>query len=211
MYPSTTDCRRLAEYDKRMRFGVSESRQGRKIFIAMFLDSEEVGSPDAPKRMYTHIEHVFGNRGLYGRKGILGSDRWPPGRAVVWRWLDDEEGPFSPQGLGSGDLIAALNYRLKSKTQVNQEERAAAAAKGRNYRDQIEEDSDDFKQFYKYAMRTDHGAHRQLIDKEDAKAGWKRPENQELSKYLDGGRAHSRFNDYYTRKFGYDVLPAEED
>jgi hypothetical protein len=211
MYPSTSDCRRLAEYDKRMRFGVSESRQGRKIYIAMFLDSDEVGSPDAPRRMYTHIEHVFGNKGLYGRKGILGSDRWPPGRAVVWRWLDDEEGPFSPRGLASGDLIAALFYRLKSKTAINQEARAAARAQGQAYRDQIESDGDDFRSFYKYALRKDHNAHRQLIDKEDMRAGLKRQENQKLIEYLDGGRSHSRFTDHYVKKYGYDILPEAED
>lgn len=202
-HPPASECRRLADWDPSLRFGLSLSRRGALLFIAKAMPSDEAGRADQERLMYQHVDKVFGFQGLYNKKGRLGGSDLPTSaKLVIWRWLDDPEGPFTTAGALTGNLVDFLRYNSKPKYVVEEERYEAALEQGRELQSAIDDRGAEHADMWKFAQRFDFNAHRQVITKEDFKADLKRAHNAKLLPYLDGERG--RYKKHFIEKYGLD-------
>lgn len=192
--------RRLARYDKTMRFGLSLSRRGALVFICKFMDPDEVGAAGNERLMYQHVNRVFGLQGIYGLDGRLESGRRPKGVPVIWRWLDDEGGPFTLRGAINGDLVSFLNYNSKPQYVVENERYEEALRLGSELQASIDDKAAEHGDMWKYAARTDLQMTRKIIDKEDFKRGLKDPRNAKLVRFLEGDK--QPYKNYFVERHG---------
>lgn len=199
-YIPSIECRRLARYDRTMRFGLSLSRKGALVFVAKYMDPDEVGRADEARLLYQHVSRVFGLQGLYGLDGRLNSEKRQKGVAVVWRWLDDEDGPFTLRGALSGDFVSYLTYNSKPQYVVENERYEAALAEGSKLQAAIDDGAAAHGDMWKYAARTDLCMTRKLHDREDFKRGLKDPSNAKLVRFLEGDT--QKYKNYFVDRYG---------
>jgi len=199
-YIPSVECQRLARYDKTMRFGLSLSRRGALVFVAKFMDPDEVGVVGNETKFYQHVSKVFGLQGLYGLDGRLESGRKPQGVPVIWRWLDDQGGPFTLRGALSGDFVSYLTYNSKPQYVVENERYDEALALGGDFQSAIDDGAAAHGDMWKYAARTDLQMTRKVIDKEDFKRGLKDPRNAGLVRYLEGD--NQKYKNYFVDRYG---------
>lgn len=192
--------RRLARFDKSMRFGLSLSRRGALVFVAKYMDSDEVGAVGNEQKFYQHVSRVFGLQGVYGSDGRLNSGKVPRGVPVIWRWLDDPEGPFTLRGALSGDFVSYLEHNSKPQYVVEMERYNEALALGSELQSSIDDGAAAHGDMWKYAARTDLQMTRKIIDKEDFKRGLKDPRNAGLVRYLEGDT--QKYKNYFVEKHG---------
>lgn len=183
-----------------MRFGLSLSRRGALVFIAKFMDPDEVGAAGNETKFYQHVSRVFGLQGLYGLDGRLESGKKPRGVPVIWKWLDDSSGPFTLRGALSGDLMDYLTYNSKPSYVVESERYKEALALGSDLQSSIDDGAAAHGDMWKYAVRTDLQGTRKVIDKEDFKRGLKDPRNTGLVRFLEGDT--QKYKDYFVNKHG---------
>lgn len=199
-YIPSTECKRLARYDRTMRFGLSLSRKGALIFVAKFMPPDEVGAVGTEQKFYQHISKVFGFQGLYGLDGRLNSGKRLPGVPVIWRWLDDEGGPFTLRGALNGDFVSYLEYNSKPQYVLENERYDQALALGSDLQSAIDDGAAAHGDMWKYAARTDLCMTRKLHDKEDFKRGLKDPSNAKLVSFLEGDK--QKYKNYFVDRYG---------
>jgi hypothetical protein len=199
-FPPSTECRKLAEYDPTMRFGLSLSARGSKLFIAKQMNPDEVGRADEERQMYQHVARVFGLQGLFNKDGRLEGIESKPGRAVIWRWLDDDEGPFTAHGAFNGDLVAFLRYHAVPQEVAERQRYEAALAQGAEFQAAVDDGSAAHGDMWRYAARNDVGMTRKIIDKEDFKRGLRDPRNARLKSFLEGD--NQKFKNLFVDRYG---------
>jgi hypothetical protein len=204
-YIPSTECRRLHRFDKTMRFGLSLSRKGALVFVAKFMPTWEVGATGEEQKFYQHVSNVFGLQGLYGLDGRLNSGKRLPGVPVIWRWLDDDGGPFTLRGALSGDFVDYITYNSKPQYVLENERYESALAQGAELQSAIDDGAAAHGDMWKYAARTDLQMTRKVTTREDFRAGLKDPRNAGLVRYLDGDK--QKYKNYFVDRYGLQRPP----
>lgn len=198
MWVSTSQCKRLFDYDNSLRFGVAYlPGQGISVALIRLVSPGEVFNPDPTKRKSLSFtwDMVPNRLHIQGPKGGLAelNDRIP----VIESW------PSQSWGLNAimkGDYVDALIYQLKPGFVYDTERKDALRAKGRAMDDLVAEQGEEAMDYHKFLGRDGANSDR-LYDKEDIKRDSKNPLVQEFLRARDGDKSLS-FEEMFVKDAG---------
>lgn len=201
--PPKSECKRLAEWDSRLRFALSmQPREwgGGKLFVVQFLSVQEVGNSDNRQKMYTLASEAWGFGGIFSSEGVLGdSTDFPQGVPVIYQWCD--LGPGEDMcAVMTGDFVSKKIYRSRPVWQWESDDYQHALSAGKDFSNYMKDGSAELGSVLRHAYRTDTGATRFVKTKEDIKEELKLDENRKFRKYLDGG--DGGYENYFVNKYG---------
>lgn len=191
MVPAS-QCKRLYEFDKTLRFGVAWlPNRGRTVFIAKLMPRHEVGGDGMGERrlMYFMPHDSPGFDYIQDRKGNRSSSSdWGGMVPTIFGWPGQTLGN---QACCNGDYVSMLIYHGKPKYVIEDEHREAVAASGREKDNLCKEHAREAVSYHKH-LQKNHAESDPLVLKEDILKNLKSDKrNENFLKTLDNDKADS--------------------
>lgn len=192
-------CKRLASLGKGYRYGVAFlPGQGQVAFLSVIVDRAHAGADDASNR-YTLQPHVGDLRDrllrFYDEKGrSVSAGSVPAGKVAVILGFPGQKNQFGNKAIVAGDHAAWLEYQGKPKYAWDQERKEAIRQHGRSLDQYAKDAAADTADFWKYLAR-DGTSTDPLYTKEEIRAKFKNPENQEFFKTYENADENSFVHD----------------
>ena len=157
MWVGSSQCRRLYNLDKSLRFAIAHLQgQGLSIAVVQLIEPGDVFNPDPAKRKSLSFtwDQVQGRMHIQGPDGR--EERKVGGRIpVVVAWPSQAWGL---KGVMSGDYMDAAIYQMRSTEAYEADRREAVRQSGRALDEKVRQDGEEMTSYHRYLGREGTGS-----------------------------------------------------